>query len=399
VDGHLPPLLVVLVAAVAAPLLGEFTSRFGLPIVVLELLLGTLIGPNVLGWADPADGAMPTLAHFGMAFLFFLAGLEIDLVALRGRLPIVLSSWLVGFAIAVAAALALREAGLVQAWLVFAIAASTTALGVLLPILRDSGVLPTPLGQQVMAVGAVGELGPILAMSLALSTQYTAPVQTALGLAFALVIVGVAWATIRASTPRILGVVARMLLQSSQAPIRIAVLMLVCLALLADALGLDAALGALAAGMVIALATRGSDTHLLHLKLEAIGFGFVVPVFFITSGMKLDVGSLFDGRAGAELLAAFVGAVLLTRIPVVAFQARLLGARGALSLGVFSATTLSLVVAIADIAVEQRYMDRAEAAPLVFAGVVTVVVFPALALWLVGASGRGARPRDERDGL
>src|SRR5262245_42592740 len=162
---HIPPLAIVLAAAALAPLLGQLTARIGLPVVVLELLLGVAIGPQGLGWADPAGGAIPGLATFGMAFLFFMAGLEIDLVEIRAERGFGALAWPIALALAAAAALAMRMAGLADPWLLVAIALATTALGVLVPILRDSGLLDKPLGRYVMAAGAMGEIGPILVMS------------------------------------------------------------------------------------------------------------------------------------------------------------------------------------------------------------------------------------------
>ena len=396
---HIPPLLFVLVAAVAAPLLGEFTSRFGLPIVVLELLLGVAIGPHGLGWAAPT-GAIPYLSTFGVAFLFFLAGLEIDLVAIRSELKMAFIGWLIAFGIAVLAALYLRSLGLAHAWLITAIAISTTALGVLVPILRDSGTLDTPLGRYVLAAGALGEIGPILAMSLALSTRHTTAVQTAFTVAFLVMVLAVGWSMLQAKTPAVIRLLQRSSTQSGQLPIRIGVLLLVGLALLADTLGLDLALGAMAAGMITGLAIRGVEAPTLHLKLDAIGFGFLVPIFFVTSGMKLDVAALFSGTAGLALIAAFLAAVLIARLPIVALQWRKIGAGKALALGLFSATTLSLIVALTDIAVRKGSMTPAEAAPLVGAGMLTVIVFPALGLRVAGQQARRKlRVRYDYDGL
>jgi Kef-type K+ transport system membrane component KefB len=380
-DAYIPPLVVVLAASVAAPLIGELTSRWGLPVVVLELLLGVLIGPHGLQIAAPVNH-VPTFALLGMAFLFFLAGFEIDLSAVRGKLRVVLGSWVLCFAMALGLGFAIHQAGLIDAWVAVAIAISTTAVGVLLPVLRDGGVLNTPLGQQALAIGAMGELAPILAMSLALSRTHTAPVQTAFTVAFIVAVVFMGRAMMRARTPRLLQVFRRMMTQSSLLPVRVAVLLLALMALLADALGLDIALGALAGGMILGLTFREDDAHVLREKLEAIGFGFLIPIFFVTSGMKLELGSLFESWGGIELLAAFVAAVLLARIPVVLIHLRSLGARQAAALGLFSATTLSLIVALTEVALANKIMAPAEAAPLVCAGIVTVVLFPALGVRL-----------------
>jgi len=392
---------VVFAAAVAAPLLGELTRRFGLSVVVLELLLGVAIGPQGLGWAAPSGG-VPYFALLGMAFLFFVAGLEIDLEAIGGKpLSLAMIGWLIVFALALAVAVGMRGAGLVEAWVVVGIALATTALGVLVPILRDSAALETPFGRHVLALGALGELGPILAMSLALSRQHTVTGQTAFTFLFIAIVLAVAWALVQGrNVPRVLGVLRRTMTQSSQLPIRTIMLIVGALALLADLLGLDVALGALAAGMIIALATRGLDRHLLHHKIDAIGFGFLVPVFFITSGMKLEVSAIFGSAAGLALTGLFFVGLLAVRLPLYALYRRMLGGRESAALTLYSATTLSLVVALTQVAVDNGLMQAAEAAPLVGGAMLSVILFPIIALGLTGQSVAAVtvHARD-RDGL
>ncbi|HKA39183.1 MAG TPA: cation:proton antiporter, partial [Burkholderiales bacterium] len=324
---HVPPLVVVLAVAVLAPLLGELTRRIGLSVVVLELLLGVAIGPNGLGWAAP-EGGVPYFAIMGLAFLFFIAGLEIDLEAISGKpLNFAIFGWLIVFALSCAAAIGLRAAGLVDAWLIVAIALSTTALGVLVPILRDSGALEQPFGRYVMAAGAVGELGPILVMSLALSKQHTVTGQTAFTMLFIAIVLVAAWLLVQGgSMPRVLGILRRTMTQSSQLPVRTIMLVVTALGLLAHVLGLDLVLGALAAGMIIRLATRGLDAHVLHAKIDAIGFGFLVPVFIVTAGMRLDVNAIFGSTAGLALMVLFFVALPLVRVPLALLCAGQLGA-------------------------------------------------------------------------
>ena len=397
---HVPPLFIVLVAAVLAPMLGQYTSRFGLPVIVLEILLGMLIGPHGMGWSDPTAGAIPNFAELGMAFLFFLAGLEIDLVAMRDRFKRIVLSWGLILAGSVASAWYLREQGVSNATLILTIAVSTTALGILIPILRDRSLLETQLGQSVMALGAAGEVGPILVMSLAMSRHHSAPVQSLLTLCFIVAVLLVGWAMIQAKTPSVLKVLAKTLNQSSQMPIRISVLLLVSLAIFADGLGLDVALGALASGMVIGLAIREHDSHVFHLKVDAIGFGFLIPIFFIVSGMKLEMGAMFESPMAVTMMGALLAAILLTRLPVVAIYWRVLGPRQSMALGLMSATTLSLIVVLVEIGLHRGLLTPAEAAPMVAAGMLTVIMFPTLAAVLAGSSAVGKRrAADTRDSL
>jgi Kef-type K+ transport system membrane component KefB len=395
---HIPALVIVLAVAVAAPLLAELTRRIGVSVVVLEILLGIAIGPQVLDWAQ-VEGVLPYLAKLGMAFLFFLAGLEIDLHAIRGQpLNRAFAGWIGIFALACAVALGLRAAGLVEAWMIVAIALSTTALGILVPILKDSGSLESPFGRHVMAAGVMGELGPILAMSLALSTTHTADVQTGFTVLFIAAVLFAGWLLMQGGkVPGVLGLLTRTMTQSSQLPIRLIILLIAVLVVLAEILGLDLALGALAAGMIVALATRGADVHVLHHKLEAIGFGFMIPVFFIVSGMNLDVIAIFDGSAGLVLAALVFIFVLITRIPVMVAHHGILPARQGVALSLYSATTLSLVVALAEIGMANGLMKSSEAAPLVGGAMLTVIVFPMIAMRLTG--GQRSSGLHDRDGL
>lgn len=396
---HIPPLFIILVAAVLAPMLGEFTQRFGLPVIVLEILTGFALGPHALGWVDPKAGSIPGLALFGMAFLFFLAGLEIDLDAMYQNFRRVLLSWLAILALAYVCAARINDYGISHATLVITIAISTTALGILVPILRDRDMLGTPLGQSIMALGALGEVGPILAMSLTLSTHHTAAVQSAFTLLFIVVVILLGWGMVRSHTPKVLQILERTLTKSSQLPIRIGVLMLVGMAVLADGMGLDVALGGLATGLIIGLALRNADAHVFHLKMDAIGFGFLVPIFFITSGMKLDIGSLFEHPSGLLLTGAFCVAILLSRIPLAFLYWRELGFRQALALSLFSATTLSLIVALTEVGIHAGVLTELDAAPMVVAGMLTVIIFPALGAWAAGAEAPRTVSTDFRERL
>ncbi len=398
---HVPPLLVVLAAAVAAPVIGELTRRFGLSIIMLELALGVLIGPSLLGIADSSP-AVSAVAGIGMAFLFFLAGMEIDLGGLRGR-PIVFAtlSWGLVFGASVLCALGFRAVGLVDAWQVLAIALSTTALGILMPMLRDSGQLDSPFGRLVVALGVVGEFGPILLMALLLSQQGDSTQQTLLVLAFAAIVLLTGWALLRgAEVPRYLRVLERTLTQSSQLPVRVAILVLGFFVVLAESFGLDLALGALAAGLVIKLALHGKSSELLHHKLEGIGFGFLVPVFFINSGMKLEVGAVFGSFAGFGLCLAFLIALLVVHVPVALCLRFTLGPRPAAAAALCSATPRSLIVALTEMAGRTGRGWPREGTARGGAGVLSVVMCPWLARRLLAPEARSTLPVcDDRDSL
>jgi Kef-type K+ transport system membrane component KefB len=401
-EPHFPPVLFLLVCAAAAPAIAGATRRIGLSVVVIELLLGVALGPQGFGLVSPASGALPALSTMGMAFLFFIAGLEIDLPAIRGRpLQLALVGWFCGLGLAVAIAMAMGAAGLTNAWRVVAVALMTTALGVLVPILRDSGAIATPFGRHVLASGVIGELGPILCISLMISRRFTAGVQAALTTAFVLVVILLAWLMARgARVPALLDPIRRGLDHSGQTPIRIALVLIVALAVLAETFGLDLALGALAAGMMVGFATHGLErVHDLHAKVDAVGFGFLVPLFFLSSGMRLDVRSIFAGTQGLVLLVIFFVALVVVRLPLVLLLRAELGSQGAQAVTLLSATTLSLVVVITGVAVEVGALEPSQAAPMVGAGMLTVMLFPALGARLAGVSVSGGSESEDRDTL
>jgi Kef-type K+ transport system membrane component KefB len=397
----IPPIFVVLVAAALAPIVGMATARLGVSIVVIELLLGVAIGPQGLALVAPTAGMLTPLAKLGMAFLFFVAGLEIDLEAIRGRpLLTCLGAWAIALGLGAAIGLGFQAAGLAQAWPVVALALATTALGVLVPILRDAGIRDTPFGRYVLAGGVAGELGPIVLMSVLLSGRHSAGRQAGLTLAFVALVLVLAWVLARgAKLPALLRPLRRGLDHSGQLPVRIVFVLIAGLAVLAENFGLDLALGALAAGMMTGFATKGLERRSdLDSKIDALGFGFVVPLFFLVSGMTLDVRSIFAG-GGLALLGTFFAALLAVRLPNAWLLRGALGGRQAAAAALLSATTLSLIVVLTQVAVAAEEMTRAEAAPLVGAGMLSVIVFPVIGMRLAGITRPASVAGQARDGL
>lgn len=396
------PILMLLVCATAAPAIANVTRRIGLSVVVIELLLGVVMGPQGLGWATPTTGALPAFATLGLAFLFFIAGLEIDLPAIRGTpLRVAFAGWVCGLALALAIAFGLRAAGLTDAWRVVTIALMTTALGVLVPILRDGNAIDTPFGRNVLASGVMGELGPILAISLVISRRFRPDIQAGLTVAFMVIVLLLAWAMTRgARVPTLITFLQRGLDHSGQTPIRVALVLVVGLAVLAEGFGLDLALGALAAGMMVGFASRGGTRlHDLHSKIDAVGFGFLIPLFFLSSGMKLDLKSVMTSVDGLALVAVFFVALVVVRLPLVILLRRSLGGRGAFAVALLSATTLSLVVVITQVAVEAGVMPESQASPMVVGAMLTVILFPAQGFRLATLAPVTRPDTDDRESL
>jgi Kef-type K+ transport system membrane component KefB len=380
---ELHSLLLIFTIAAVAPFLCEWVPRIRLPLVVAEIGLGILVGPQALGWAA-AGPTIQVLANFGLAFLFFLAGFEIDFPAIRGR-PILLAAlgWLASLVVCLGVGFGLQGCGVVDSGLVVGAALATTALGTLMPILRDAKELPTRFGAYAVASGAMGEFGPILLIALALSSgEAERGSALVLMLVFTAIIVAGAYVALRFRPPRVILLLQEKMHTSAQLPVRLAILVLASLVILARNLGLDAILGALAAGIVVALASPGEHGEALRHKLEGIGFGFFVPIFFVTTGLRYDLQGLISSRLALLQLPMFLGLFLVVRGLPALLVRRELDLRSRIALGLLSATELPLVVAIAEIGVRSGRLKEETAASLVGAGMASVLLFPVAALAL-----------------
>ncbi|HEX6569436.1 MAG TPA: cation:proton antiporter [Acidimicrobiales bacterium] len=388
-------LAVIMGAAFAAPLVLGLFPRVRVPAVVVEIVLGIVIGPSVLGWAE-ADEVVRVLAIVGLAFLLFLAGLELDLRRLRGPLARVAAR---GFGLSLllagACGLVLTGLGLVDDPLLAAVILTATSLGLVIPSLKEAGATSTPLGQLVIAGASIGDFAAILLLSALFSMDGGgAGAQVVLLVEFAVVVglvaVGVG---LSGRSERVSSLLVR--LQDTTAEIRVrgAVLLLVVLVVLAERFGLETILGAFIAGAVVGLVDR--DVAMTHpqfrVKLDAIGYGFVIPVFFVASGVMFDLDALLDEPATLALVPIFLAALLVARgVPAVAYR-RLVSGREALVAGLFQATSLPFIVTASQIGVEIGALDRSTAAAFIAAGLASALVFPAAGLTLLRrAPGRDA---------
>jgi Kef-type K+ transport system membrane component KefB len=368
-------LVITVVAATAALAVAVLPKRAGPPVVVVELLLGIAVGPHGLELAR-VDDFIAFFSNLGLALLFFFAGYEIDLGRIRGR-PLQLGSWgwLMSVVIAYAIGAVLVSDGIVLSFVFAGTALATTAIGTLIPILRDSGELRTGFGRYLLAAGAVGEFGPILLVTLVLSTQN--PLHEAgLLVAFVAVALGVAVLSVRWAH-RAWPVMERTLEASSQLAVRIVTVLVFGLTALAADLGLDILVGGFAAGMIMRLALQGHDADVLESKLAAIGFGLLVPFFFVTSGMRFDLDALVSSAGALLKVPLFLALLLVVRgAPALLLYRGVLGARDRLALAFFSATALPLVVGITTIATAEGHMRSSTAAALVGAAIVSTLAFP-----------------------
>jgi Kef-type K+ transport system membrane component KefB len=380
VDGVLAIDALVSVAAVAllAPVVVGLLPRLPVPQVVLLLAGGIVIGPDALGLSSP--GQVQVLADVGLGFVFLLAGYEVDLRLFRqdaGRRAMV--AWFVSLGLALGVVGLLEAAGLVRAFVPVALGLTTTALGTLLPILRERGMLRGRFGGYLLAAGGVGELFPVLAIALFLGTQsrFTALVSLAAVGALA-VLLALARRAVREGG-RLAGVVLRGQDETAQITLRGTILLLIGLIALTDQFHLDSVLGAFLAGVVLRR-WAGAGAPALESKLDAVGYGFFIPLFFIYSGMKLDLGAIAD--APLRLL-LFFGLMLAVRGgPALAVYRGVLPARERVQTALVTATALPVLVALTEIGLRNGTMLSENAAALVGAGVVTVLVLPALAVVL-----------------
>ena len=374
-------ILVVATVAVLAPVLADVSKRARIPIVVAEIFLGIIVGPQVLDLAT-TDDFIESLSTFGLAFLFFLAGMEIDFERIRGN-PVRLGvgGWLVSLAIGAAVAIVLHVTGVIHATILVALALTTTALGTLMPILRDAGVLDQRFGNFVVGAGATGEFGPVVIVSIILAFEADEPLRALLLFAFAAIVVVATVVAVRARPARVVRLVQTTMGTSGQLAVRLSVLLVVALAVLASEFGLDVILGAFSAGIVVGIVVRGTDAEEFLGKLDAVGFGFLIPVFFIATGMDYDLDALFSDPASLALVPGFALLFLLGRgLPALFLYRGDLRRADRVSLALFSAAALPLLVAITQIGLDTDTMRPEVAVSLVGAGMLSVLVYPLLAL-------------------
>jgi Kef-type K+ transport system membrane component KefB len=380
---ELHSLLVILCIAAVAPVLCEWVPRIRLPLVVAEIAMGIVVGPQVLGWAESGP-VIQVLSNFGLGFLFFLTGFEIDFPSIQGR-PLLFATigWLASLAVCLSVGLGLQACGVVDSGLIVGAALATTALGTLMPILRDANELPTRFGAYAVASGAIGELGPIILIALLLSPgEGERGIALVFMVVFTAIIVAGACVALNFRPPRVILLLQKKMHTSAQLPVRLAILVLASLVILARNLGLDAILGALAAGVVVALASPGKDGEELRHKLEGIGFGFFVPIFFVTTGLRYELHAMISSRLALLQLPMFLGLFLVVRgLPALRLR-RELDLRSRIALALLSATQLPLVIAIAEVGVKSGRLNEETSASLVGAGMVSVLLFPIAALAL-----------------
>ncbi|MDP3334580.1 MAG: cation:proton antiporter [Methylococcaceae bacterium] len=378
-------LLLIAFVAMLAPLLAEFPRGYRLPVVVLEIVLGILIGPHVFHLTSPG-GMIGTLGELGLTFLLFMVGLEIDFDKIRGKpLSLAVGGWFLSFLLALVCMFFFEAIGLIQTPpLLAAIALSTTALGVLAPILRDRGELNSDFGTYMVAAAAAGEFGPLIVISMLLVPTHTTLVHALFMVTFIIITFVAANIALNTRSSNIIEILTRTMQSSGQLPVRICILFQVLLVALAAKFGLNIVMGAFAAGMVVGLAIKGEGGELLRHKLDAIGYGFLIPIFFIVAGMKFEISALWSAPLAPIQIMLLLGLLVLVRgVPVFLYK-KVLTPDEQLPFAFYSATGLPLIVIISEIGVSSGLMPADRAAILVSAGMISVLLFPILAVKLRG---------------
>lgn len=365
----------VVIAAIAAfvPLLvGLF--RIKVAEVVLLLGAGIVFGPEVLGWIT-VDESIDLLSELGLGLLFFLAGMELEQRAVRGQSGrLAATGWFLSLAVAALAAIVMTATGKIQDTLGVAIALTSTALGTLLPILRDRGELNTRFGTLFMGAGAWGEFGPIIAISVLLGTQSSFIAIISL-VVFGVLALILATLPSRLAGDRVRELLARGHHTSSQTALRFTMLLLILMLALAGEFGLDVVLGAFIAGIIVRRFAPPTSESALQVRIEAIGFGFLIPLFFVVSGANLDIRSIIE-NPGPMIRFFFYIIVARGLVQYVLYRRAIPDRRERARFSLLVATALPIIVAVTSIEVEAGVMEPANAAALVGAGALTVLIFP-----------------------
>ena len=373
-------LTLIAAAALIAPLVAGLPQRIRLPVVVVELLLGILMGPHLLNLAQPT-GLVNELSELGLTFLLFMVGYEIDLDSLRGPLfNRAAAGWGLSFVAGLVLMTLFHSTGIISAPpLMAAVALSTTALGVLIPILRDEGELETEFGKRFMPVATLGEFGPLMVISLMLIPTHATVLHTFFIVAF----VGLAFlAAFGAYHPgsRALGQrLVEMLPKSGEFQVRLCMFIQALFVLMAANFGLNVVIGAFAAGLIVRLLARENHSEELEEKLHGIGYGFLIPFFFIVAGLKFDPTLLLTGPLAAFQVVGLLILLLVIRGLPVFLYGDAMDLKEKLRFTLYSATGLPIIVIVTEIGISSGLMREERAAALLCAGMLSVVIFPMLA--------------------
>ncbi len=386
--------LIIAAVAVAVPVVLALLPAVPVPGAVVEVIAGIVIGPSVLGWVH-IDAPIQVLSDLGLGMLLFLAGLEIDVQGLRGPLGRVAALAFAGSVVlGVGCGFTLSAASQASRPLFLAIVLMSTSAGLLLPLLKDAREDDTRFGQLVMTAGALAEVAPIIMLSLLFSAASKTPAQRAANLAILLALLavsGLALGRVRklASLERLLD---RLGDSSAQLRVRAALTVALGFGVMASRFGFASILGSFAAGLLVRIIDLGGRAPQFETKLQGIGFGFLVPIFFIATGVQFDLKALLGNATALAEVPLFLIALLVVRGLPALLYARLVGRRRASVAGLMQATTLTFVIVATQIGLAARLISPTGSASLLAAGLLSAALFPAAALRLLAPEGPAPEP-------
>jgi Kef-type K+ transport system membrane component KefB len=362
-------------------------------------VLGIILGPSVLGWIE-ADVPVEVLSTIGLGYLLFLAGMELDLTAVRRFLRPISVGFVVSLVLALLAGGAIGLVDLNDDPMFLAVVLVATSLSLVVPVLSEAKLTTTTFGQVVMGASSMGEFGALLLLSLFFSTTATSTRTQLLLFGVFVAAAAIAWLALSrvGRSIRALDLLERFGDTPAQLGVRFLVLLMLLFLGFANDLGFEAILGSFVAGALLRLTDKSGrldDPHFKS-KIEALGYGFLVPAFFVASGLTFDLDALFASASNLVLVPVLLVAILIVRGLPALFYRGMFSGKQILAAGLLQSTTLSMVVIAAQVGVELGTIDAATSAGLLSAGILTVVIFPPIALHLLGRE-QDLRPGWEED--
>lgn len=384
-------LFAVMVAAFVSPLLLNALPRFSIPSLVGEVSLGVALGHSGLGVIthNPATEAIFML---GLAYLLFLAGLETDFSALRPsrgagiaaatRSPVGIGAIGIGIRLVIAFAITvpLGAFGLLDDPTLVAFLLSSTSLGVVLSVLGERSLLARPFGQAILVSAAIADFATVVLLSVFFSVEHSSTASR-IGLVVVLAMAGLAVlialrrAVRLAPLMQAVGKASRS--TTAQIRARGSLALLFGFAALASQLGLEVILGAFIAGSIASgLARDDRESSSYKVQIDAIGFGFLVPAFFVLTGARVDIDALASSSSSLLLVPLLLLAVFAVKIaPAVLYRASF-GGRASIAAGVLQSAQMTITVAGVEIGRSLGVLDAAMGSALILVALLTVLIAP-----------------------
>ena len=393
------PLLIVLALAFSVPVVLLRFRRLGIPIVVGEIVAGMIVGRSGLRLVPPSDPILDLLAEFGFVFLMFLAGLEVDFSNLGGgrasqpRLerrkwgPLPLGG--LSFALTLVASsvvgLVLVSLGLARNPWMIALILSTTSLGVVMPVLKERGLSTGRFGQAILVAALIADFGTMLLITVLVAVLSR-------GITFDILLIGLLFVAffmlyqLGVFSGRIKAVrrtIEELSHATAQIKVRMAFTIMLVFVALSQALGTEIILGAFLAGAVLSLLRTPDDAQLGH-QLEAIGFGFFIPLFFIQVGLRFNLDALLASPSAMLLVPILLAAAIVVKFaPALLFRLAF-SWREAFAAGTLLSARLSLIIAASAIGLRLGIISESMDAAIILVAVITVTAAPLIFVRLAG---------------